>query len=78
MYENIYSVGDVCLTSVNEEKSIFPLKACLEICAANIIKAAQGNNLLDRIPTVFAGLYCISLGPDEGILIINDFVKVGA
>lgn len=26
VYENIFAFGDVCLTSVNEEKSIYPLK----------------------------------------------------
>ncbi len=78
VYENIFSIGDVCLTSVNEEKSIYPLKVCLEVCAKNIIKVASGVNRLDRIPTVFAGLYVISLGPAEGILVFNDMVQVGA
>lgn len=38
VYANIFSLGDVCLTSVNEEKTIYPLKVCAEICAQNIIK----------------------------------------
>jgi hypothetical protein len=66
------------LTSVNEEKSIYPLKVCSEVCATNLIKLASGNTRLNRIPTVFAGLFVISLGSEEGILVFNDFVQVGA
>jgi len=36
VFENIYSVGDCCLTRLNEEKTVVPAKACAEICAYNI------------------------------------------
>lgn len=38
VYENIFAVGDVCLTRLNEEKTIIPLKECAKICANNIIE----------------------------------------
>jgi hypothetical protein len=43
VHQNIFSIGDVCLTSVNEEKTVYPLKVCAEICAENIKRMASGN-----------------------------------
>lgn len=46
----MFSIGDICLTKVNEEKTVYPLKKCAEICAKNIIKLASGDNKLESIP----------------------------
>lgn len=77
VYNNIFSYGDVCLTSTNEEKSIMPIAMNTGIVASNIAKVASGNARLDRIPTVYPGLYVISLGPEEGILCFNDMIQLG-
>jgi len=36
MFTNIFSIGDVCLASVNEEKSVVSLYTFSEIVAHNI------------------------------------------
>eukprot|EP00350_Pseudokeronopsis_sp_OXSARD2_P001473 CAMPEP_0170565870 /NCGR_PEP_ID=MMETSP0211-20121228/79462_1 /TAXON_ID=311385 /ORGANISM="Pseudokeronopsis sp., Strain OXSARD2" /LENGTH=133 /DNA_ID=CAMNT_0010886859 /DNA_START=619 /DNA_END=1020 /DNA_ORIENTATION=+ len=45
-YRNIFSLGDVCLTSLNEEKAIYPLKEMAKIVVHNIIALGQGSNIL--------------------------------
>ena len=77
VYENIFCIGDACITPSNEEKTVYPLKQCARICADNIIAMASGGLKLKKIPKTFAGVYLISLGPNDGIMIINDMVKTG-
>ena len=36
VFDNIFCIGDVCLSSAHEEKTIFPLRQCSKICAHNI------------------------------------------
>ena len=72
VYENIFCLGDACLTSANEEKSVTPLKQCVDICFNNILNIATTRGKLKSIPRVFPGLYSISLGPEEGIIVVNN------
>eukprot|EP00350_Pseudokeronopsis_sp_OXSARD2_P008133 CAMPEP_0170552598 /NCGR_PEP_ID=MMETSP0211-20121228/10475_1 /TAXON_ID=311385 /ORGANISM="Pseudokeronopsis sp., Strain OXSARD2" /LENGTH=157 /DNA_ID=CAMNT_0010860415 /DNA_START=843 /DNA_END=1313 /DNA_ORIENTATION=- len=77
VFENIFCLGDACLTSANEEKSVTPLKQCVDICFNNILNVATSRGKLKSIPRVFPGLYSISLGPEEGIIVVNNYVHVG-
>ncbi len=56
-YMNIFALGDIALTSVNEEKTIYPLKQCAKIVAENIQLLASGEDALKSIPDRFAGIY---------------------
>eukprot|EP00347_Sterkiella_histriomuscorum_P010740 403375101 len=82
-FQNIFCFGDAAQTSVNEEKTVFPLKICSEICAKNIralstdepIEVQRAN--LKQIPERFDGIYQISLGSNDGIMLVNNFVITG-
>mmetsp|Transcript_44388 Transcript_44388/g.43056 ORF Transcript_44388/g.43056 Transcript_44388/m.43056 type:complete len:81 (-) Transcript_44388:365-607(-) len=37
IYRNIFSLGDVCLTNLNEEKTIYPLKEMAKTVIKNIL-----------------------------------------
>jgi len=76
LYPNIFAVGDVCLTFLNEEKAILALKIMAGIVAKNIMALGHGTRL-QEVPNVIPSVYGITLGPENGILIINDFVKGG-
>lgn len=43
MKDNIFAFGDVCLTSLNEEKNIVALKALAEYVFKNICQLASGQ-----------------------------------
>jgi hypothetical protein len=36
IFENIYCFGDACLTHLDEEKSLYPIRQCAQIVAKNI------------------------------------------
>ena len=77
-FENIFSLGDACLTSLNEEKTLYPMRQCAKICAQNIkLLAEDKHGQLVSLPQKFDGIYTISLGPQDGICIINNFVTFG-
>ncbi len=77
-FTNIFALGDVAQTALNEEKTVYPLKKCAKIVAENIRTLANGENKpLKELPDKFAGIYQLSLGKNDGILIINDFVLCG-
>mmetsp|Transcript_3303 Transcript_3303/g.2257 ORF Transcript_3303/g.2257 Transcript_3303/m.2257 type:complete len:155 (+) Transcript_3303:643-1107(+) len=75
--KNVFCVGDVCQTALNEEKSIYPLKEMASIAAHNIKALANGQQNLLALPEQMGRIYAITLGPENGMLIINDFVSVG-
>ncbi|CDW86381.1 pyridine nucleotide-disulphide oxidoreductase family protein [Stylonychia lemnae] len=80
VFENIFCIGDVAQTSLNEEKTVYPLKQCANICAQNIITLTDCNDSkkqLKALPPRFDGVYQISLGPEDGFMIINNFVITG-
>jgi hypothetical protein len=76
-YSNIFALGDCCLTYVNEEKTVTPIKICAEILANNICTLANHGKSLLSIPDKFPCIYDITLGPDRGISIFNKQIKVG-
>ena len=77
VYNNIFSVGDCCLTKANEEKTVVPAKTCAEICANNIKSLTEGNaNKMKKIPDKFPCIYGITLGSQKGIYVFNNYTKV--
>ena len=62
---------------------MFPAKKCAKICAHNIRVMSTDESFNDirsrlkTIPDSFDGVYQISLGPDDGIMMINNFVLTG-
>lgn len=77
VYENIYCVGDICQTSRNEEKSVFPLRLCADVAASNIIKHAGGNPNYRKMPSSFPKVAFITLGTENGVMIMGDNVQMG-
>jgi hypothetical protein len=77
VFENIFAVGDVCLTRADEEKAVFPLRICAGVASQNMLKIASGERRLNSIPNEFPTMFIVTLGPEMGIFILNQFVKVG-
>jgi hypothetical protein len=71
VYSNIFAFGDCCLTHVNEEKTVTPIKICAKILANNISTLANDGKALLAIPDKFPCIYDITLGPERGISIFN-------
>lgn len=69
-------MGDCALTRNNEEKTIIPLKECAHICANNILYSQKLVKKILQIPLKFDFVYSITLGPDLGILIKNNYCKI--
>ncbi len=77
VFDNIFAIGDCCLTKVNEEKTVLPAKMSADICAKNINLMTDGvKDRLKSLPLRFPCAYGITLGKDKGILIINDYAKI--
>jgi NADH dehydrogenase FAD-containing subunit len=77
VFDNIFAIGDCCLTKLNEEKTVQPAKICAEMCAKNIRLLAQGDkDHLKALPTRFPCIYGITLGKDKGMFIFNDYADV--
>ena len=74
VYNNIFSLGDVNLSRLNEEKAIIPLKFSVDILGNNIL--CMANDRFDRLQTLprqFPGVYSLTLGPNDGIMVLNSF-----
>lgn len=69
-------MGDCTLTRNNEEKTIIPLKECAQICANNILFSSKLASRIMELPLKFDFVYSITLGPDMGILIKNNYCKI--
>jgi hypothetical protein len=75
--ENIFAFGDVCLTSLNEPKTVASIKLLSEFIVANLKSLALGRGLVKQLPSSITSLTMISLGPDQGILSINGMITHG-
>lgn len=65
--ENIYSLGDCCLTSLNEEKSISSLSMLQDYVWKNIMQHAAGQRPSHQLPPFIPTMTLLSLGPVYGI-----------
>ncbi len=75
MRENIFAFGDVCLTSLNEEKTVPGLKFLSEYLYKNLVQHASGLRPSNQIPSTIPTMSIVSLGPSYGILILNGLVS---
>lgn len=50
IHKNIFCIGDVNLSRVNEEKGVLPAKTGAEICAHNILEMIHGGNNFRALP----------------------------
>lgn len=77
VFDNIFAIGDCCLTKLNEEKTVLPARMCADICSKNIRLLTSGNkDNLKSLPRRFPCVYGITLGKENGILVINDYAKI--
>lgn len=73
--DNIFAFGDVCITSLNEEKTVPAIKMLSDCITLNILQASRGQASSNQIPDRIPSLCLVSLGPDWGILQINGMFK---
>lgn len=66
--ENIFCLGDCCLTSLNEEKTIATLCYLSEYVRKNIMQHAAGRRPSHQLPKEIPTYALITLGPTFGIL----------
>lgn len=69
--KRIFSFGDVCLTPMNEEKSIVSMYQYAAVLAGNIEVAVGGDGALQNVPERLHMLQVIPLGKTKGIMQIN-------
>jgi hypothetical protein len=70
-------LGDCCLTSANEEKTVNPAITCAEICAHNIKMIDMNKqHKMKKIPKTFPFSFNITLGRNFGIKIFNNYTTV--
>ncbi len=74
---NIFAFGDVCLTSLNEPKSIPSIKSLSDCVTKNIIQMSLGQEPSNQIPSRIIFACFMSLGPDYGIMQLNGLLKFG-
>lgn len=72
--ENVFVFGDICKTRIHEVKNVPSIKFLAPFIYENIVSVALGKKPAKKIPMklpIFAG---ISLGPSNGIFIMNEKV----
>ena len=72
--ENIFALGDICLTSLKEEKNCPNLKLLAPYIFKNIMQLANGLKPNHTIPSSLPYISITSLGPKYGIMSINGLV----
>ena len=75
VYKNIFSMGDVCQTKLNEEKSLASIMQLMHIPAHNIRQVALGTLRLQRIPNEIHTLQMVPMGAKRGVLAFNKMVQ---
>lgn len=76
--KKIFSFGDVCLTSMNEDKSIPSMYQYVNILANNIEVAVGGQGSLMTLPERLNILTAIPVGTKAGITQINNMIQADA
>jgi hypothetical protein len=75
--DNIFAYGDVCQTSLNEEKTGIVLSFLVPTLAKNLAQIAHGQKPSNTIPSKLPHLSPVSLGPNFGLMVINGIVASG-
>jgi len=75
---NIFAFGDVCYTSLNELKSVPSMAFMRDILVNNVLQIARSQRPSNQIPERLPELSSVSLGPRQGIMILNGLVNLAA
>lgn len=73
--ENIFCLGDITQTSLNECKGILGLLFMSEFLYKNLVQNALGRRPSHQLPSSINLMCLISLGPNYGIMVMNEMVK---
>jgi NADH dehydrogenase FAD-containing subunit len=74
--DNIFCVGDISYSSLNEEKNIHNAFFLVPTAVQNVIDHASGKRPLHSIPSSIPTINMISLGSVYGIRVMNGLVKL--
>lgn len=79
MFPNIFCIGDICKTSLDEEKSIVPIHIMTSILSHNIKILIKNEKLNDLqvLPNAIPRIYFVNFGNSDGVMIWNEFVLKG-
>lgn len=75
VYENIFSVGDVCLTRMNEQKSIPAILQYKHVVVENVFNKAIGQPVKTMLANEISLCIMIPIGKSHGIFKFNKMVK---
>lgn len=75
VYENIFSVGDICITKMNEVKSIVSMMQYLHVPVQNIYSKATEQPVSIPLPDAVNLLMMIPIGKVRGIFKFNKMLK---
>lgn len=75
VYENIFSIGDICLTPMNEVKSIVSMMQYMHVAVQNIYCKAIGEPVIVKLPEAVNLLMMIPIGKNHGIFKFNKMLK---
>ena len=74
-FNNVFSLGDVCLTRADEEKTIPPLYVLAPILANNLVNLAKDQpEQLMKVPKMLTRFTVVTIGSQQSIVNINGFV----
>ena len=78
-YQNIFALGDCCVTPAKEEKTVAPISIQSKIIAENMKLLEKGADMtqLKKTPEIFNLVVGVTLGLKDGILVMNDFIIKG-
>ena len=75
VFQNIFSFGDVCLTPMNEQKSINSMRQYVTQVSNNIFMRAIGWRDYQDLPAKMHMMQHIPIGRNTGIFIFNGMIK---
>ena len=76
---NVFALGDCCITPINEPKTVYPIRLSSNILVKNLLQLAKYGKIKNfaKMPIVFPFLSSITLGPKDGVFIVNDKIEFG-
>ena len=78
IYPNVFAFGDVCKTTLNEDKSVSSIKQLAPLLVKTLKTLAAGGALpTTGIPASIPKIASVSLGPSYGVMVVNGFVMAG-
>ena len=75
VHENIFCMGDVCFTPMNEVKSIVSMLQYLHVPVQNVYAKALGQPLPMQLPGAVNLLQMIPMGKNQGLFKFNKMQK---